>query len=147
METLLTKDYKSPSAVKFLLIMVLLLVGYFPTLVHSKDQDSKDYHLDIWTVPGGKYQPCCMDIIMVGDRAKHLFDKMPDSTIVSTKGTCAEGKIMKVSNGVICFANHSTIPGQQLKKVVSYDCSMSLEYETGILKNVETKGYLQCDEQ
>jgi hypothetical protein len=93
-------------------------------------------------IPGGKYRPCCIDIIITGEQAKDIFKKMPDSTLLttSTEGTCLDQKIVKISEGTICTAVESHLNDPEL-----YSCGITINYSTGATQKLDINNYLNCD--
>jgi hypothetical protein len=91
-----------------------------------------------------KYMPCCMDISIIGQGAKNIFDKMPESTLLSTptKGTCLSGDIVKISEGTMCIASEALPEDPGL-----YSCTILINYSTGSAQKIDINNYLNCDEE
>jgi hypothetical protein len=94
--------------------------------------------------PGGIYLPCCMDISIIGYQAKDIFDKMPDGALLSTstKGTCLDNTIVKISEGTMCTAVESHPNDPTL-----YSCTIMINYSTGLTQKIDINNYLMCDEE
>ncbi|MDR2155141.1 MAG: hypothetical protein LBE78_08985 [Burkholderiaceae bacterium] len=97
-----------------------------------------------YIIHGEKYRPCCMDISIIGQEAKNIFDKMPNSTLLTTptKGTCLDGGVVKVSEGTMCSARES-----DLNNPILYSCAIIINYSTGTTEKINIDEYLNCDEE
>jgi hypothetical protein len=93
---------------------------------------------------GGQYRPCCMDFSVTGKQAKDIFDKMPSDTLLSTstKGTCLDNTIVKVSGGTMCTTVESHPNDPTL-----YSCTIIIDYSTGVTQKIDINEYLNCDEE
>ncbi|MDR2155137.1 MAG: hypothetical protein LBE78_08960 [Burkholderiaceae bacterium] len=95
-------------------------------------------------IPGEEYWPCCMKIVIIDQYAKDIFDKMPDSTLLTTptKGTCLDGGVVKFSEGTMCSARESDLSNPAL-----YSCQVMINYSTGTTEKININDYLDCDEE
>jgi hypothetical protein len=91
-----------------------------------------------------KYMPCCMDISIIGQGAKNIFDKMPDDALLSasTKGTCLSGDVVKIREGTMCIASEHRLNDPSL-----YSCTILINYSTGKTQRIDINEYLNCDEE
>ncbi|MDR2155142.1 MAG: hypothetical protein LBE78_08990 [Burkholderiaceae bacterium] len=92
----------------------------------------------------GEYRLCCMDIMIIEQQAKDIFDKMPDNTLltVPTEGTCLAGRVVKISEGTMCTTAEFDTNDPTL-----YQCSVTINYSTGTTEKVNINDYLKCDDE
>jgi len=83
-----------------------------------------------------------MSFSVAGDRAKTIFNKMPDSSLVQNipEGTCLSGDIVKLKEGMLCILTKGD------DNFESYSCRVDLNYATGTTERIDLNRYLHCGE-
>ncbi|MDR2015093.1 MAG: hypothetical protein LBP99_05670 [Azoarcus sp.] len=114
------------------LFLWLLILGSI-SATHA-EEGKKHPEIYGWSTKNGA------DIEITGRVAKDLFDKMPESTLIPTKNSCAAGRIMKLKKGLVCFA-----PEGDLDMTKFYSCQVEVHVKTGDLVAKKAEDYLACD--
>ncbi|MDR2155139.1 MAG: hypothetical protein LBE78_08975 [Burkholderiaceae bacterium] len=130
---------------KSILLLYFSLLGSITGCINSVDNSEIEaLRRNPTLIQGEEHWPCCMKIVIIDQYAKDIFDKMPDSTLLAipTKGTCLDGKIVKISEGTMCTTVESHLSDPKL-----YSCQIAMNYFTGTTEKININDYLNCDEE